>query len=145
MSTDAELKEIAENIIEAGLAEADTQEIENQLGQRLRQELLSKSIATPSWAQGGYGASDIAKKFIDSQYIAIRNELCDCEAKRLKPEYSEFLSPTYSKAIAAASIGAGILRAFEVSIPELAIPALAIYTALILIRANLQQWCSEGC
>lgn len=145
MSTDPALKDIAEAIMEAGLAEAETQEIENQLGQRLRQEILSRGIATPSWAQGGYGASDIAKKFIDSQYVAIRNELCDCEAKKLKPEYSEFLAPTYSKAIAAASIGTGILRAFEVSIPELAIPSLAIYTALILIRANLQQWCSNGC
>lgn len=139
-----ELAQIANSLAKSGLLESGSEEIEHDLGLRLRQELLGVSLQgkqLPEWAQGALGPVDFAKRFIEFQKSAIYAELCDPKKKRLKPKYARLLSPNLSKVATIVGLAGVIKVVLNLSAPQVAVPAVAVYMALWLLRVDLEHWC----
>lgn len=141
---DAELARAVAAAVEGELLESSREEIEALLGERLQQRLLLRARPDgnlPPWAEGTFGPASLARRFIDFHRDAISAQLCAPDGSGLKPELARRLEPKGTRTGGLGAVAAAILAVLHASAPEAGGSAVAVYIALWMLHADLQQWC----
>jgi hypothetical protein len=143
---DRELQEAVSSALGGALLESPTAEVEELLGRTLLQQVVSGTASgaeVPEWAAGTFGPASLARRFIGFHRRAISSQLCEPDGGGLKQEYARLLAPGAAKAGALSTISAAVLAILPVATLGAAGVTVAVYVALWLLHADLQQWCSE--
>jgi hypothetical protein len=140
----SEFEQAVAAAVEGDLLNSPRDEIEEFLGQHLQQQLLRPAVLDsqmPAWAQGTFGPATLARRFIHFHADAICAQLCAADGSGLKPELARRLESTGARTGGLGAVAATILATLHASAPEVGGSAVAVYVAVWLLQADLQQWC----
>jgi hypothetical protein len=143
-SSQVELERAVAAAVDGGLLDSTREEIEAVLGERLQQQILSTATPgadTPVWSQGTFGPASLARRFIDFHREAIRAQICAPDGSGLKPALARQLKSKGARGGGLSAVAAATLTVLHAAVPVAGAGAIAVYVALWLLHADLQQWC----
>ena len=109
------------------------------------QQRLKLSLQGVAAIEGGHtiqlGVGDWTNGIINKFQAALRLELCDPEKKLLKDEYQKMFQKSLSPQGIAIVTGVVIKVIASVN-PAFAVPTVAIYMSIWLMKVGLNYWCS---
>jgi hypothetical protein len=144
---DADVERFVRSAVDGGLVDAPREEVEKLLGEQLQREILDSigsDAAVPQWATATFGPASLARRFIDFHRAAIGMQICAGDGSGLKPEFARLLQPGAGKAGGLGALSAALMSVLHITPPEAAGGGVAVYTAIWMMHADLQQWCLES-
>jgi hypothetical protein len=141
-----EIESLVESAIAGDLLNASAAEVEELLGQELQRQVLARvdsDAPNPEWASATFGPASLARRFLDFHKSAITRQICAGDGSGLKPEFVRLLQPGAAKAGGLSALSATLMAVLHINTAEAAGGAVAVYTGLWMLHADMQQWCHE--
>lgn len=132
MSTSDELNTTVDQIANFGILDENAADIHQRLvlaveGVATKSDLATRSLGVFDW--------------VESLKAAVHKEICDPEKGELKTQYSEYANQALTPASVAAISGV-ILKVVAFVNPTFAVPTIAVYLSVWLLKVGLNYWCS---